>query len=214
MVSRNYGFSLIELLTVVSILSVLMAVAIRFYNSSKKTPIKAAMKTEAAELSKFLNYTHSVDGGYHHNIFTMGYKPNKHLMTDTGFEHTRGTAPDCKAFPRDATGNFNSFLTINAKAYNTSNVESATRSIHICNGGFCTVGETAIQDTNPLTTQSFSTGHAGCTTAFNGKSFKCSCDDFRIYSRAKYPSGVEANVFVNQDGVFAYSEAAGHIDLY
>ena len=214
MVFRNYGFNLIELLTAIGISAILMTVAVRTYQKYRETPIKAAMKTEAAELSKFLNYAHSVDGGYHHNIFTIGYKPNKHLMADTGFEHNRGTAPACTSFPRNSTGDFSSFLTINKKSYSASLIESATRSIHICAGGFCTMGETAIQDTNPLSAQTFTSGHAGCKAKFSGKDFKCGCDDFRIYSRAKYPSGVEAKVLANEEGVFAYSDSDNEIDLY
>jgi len=214
MIFRSYGFSLIELLVTVSIAGVLAVVAIPAYKKYKEAPIKVAMKTEASELSKFLNYAHSVDGGYHHNIFTMGYKPNKNLMADAGFEYARGTAPSCGIFPRSATGDFTPFLTIKKESFDNSKIESATRARHICDGGDgCSVTETA-DFSNTLTAQTFSSGHSGCQREFSGKSFHCNCNAFNIYSRAKIRSGVEAKVLVNQKGLFGYSDTSNHIDLY
>lgn len=153
-------------------------------------------------------------GGYHHNIFTMGYRPNRNLIADTGFEYARGTAPNCGTFPNSATGDFSPFLTIKKESFDNTKIESATRARHICDGGGgCSVTDTA-DFTNALTAQAFSSGHAGCKMKFSGKNFHCGCNDFKIYSRAKFPSGVEAKVLANQDGVFGYSDSAGHIDLY
>ncbi len=210
---RSYGYSLIELLVTVGILGALSAIAIPAYQKYKEAPIKTAMKTEASELSKFLHYAQSVDGGYHHNIFSMGYKPNKNLVADAGFESARGSAPNCLKFPRAATGDFTPFLTIKKQSYDSSKIHSATRARHICDGGHCTVTDTA-KFSSALPAQTFSSGHAGCKTAFSGKSFQCDCDTFRIYSRAFIRSGVEAITLANEDGVFAYSDTSNHIDLY
>ena len=217
MIFRSHGYSLLEVLVTVGILGVLASVAIPTYQRYKEAPIKLAMKTEASELSKFLNYAHSVDGGYHQKIFTMGYRPNKNLIADTGFEYARGAAPSCSIFPPNATTTANkeklqSFFTIKEESYTSSNVESATRARHICNGGHCSVTDTVVP--GKLTAQSFSSGHTGCVGEFNGKSFHCGCNNFKIYSRAYIRSGVEAKVLVNQNGVFGYSDSSGHIDLY
>lgn len=209
---KPYGFSLTELLVTVSILGILTGVAIPYYVKYKEQPVKLAMKTELSELSKFLNYAHSVDGGYHHNIFAMGYKPNKNLMAEAGFAYKRGTKPGCTIYPQTNSGNFSPFLTITKESFDKSKVESSTRASHICKAGYCTKTDKVV--TGILSAQSFSSGHTGCQTAFGSKAFECSCDDFIIYSRANVRPGKEAKMFTNQDGAFGYSDTNNHVDLY
>lgn len=212
MIVKSDGFSLIELLVTVGILGILSGVAIANYTKYKEAPIKAAMKTELSDLSKFLDYAHSVDGGYHHNIFTMGYRPSKTLVADTGFEYARGTKPDCTSLPQKNTGNFSSYLTITKDSFDNTHVDSSTQASHICSSGHCTTTNTVVPGT--LSTQTFTSGHAGCKTAFSGKAFKCSCDAFIIYSRAYIRPNVEGKMLTNQDGAFGFSDQANHIDLY
>ena len=213
MIFKSQGLSFIEVVVTTAVLGILTTIAISNYLMKyREAPIKAAMKNELSELSKFLNYTHSVDGGYHHNIFTMGYKPNKNLIADTGFQYSRTAKPGCTSLPQKATDNFNPFLTITKNSFTKGHVHSSTRASHICNSGYCTLSNKVVSGT--LKAQSFTQGHAGCQTAFGGKAFKCDCDNFTIYSRAYIRSGVEGKMFTNQDGVFGYSDKNNHIDLY
>ena len=212
MMFKSYGFSLTELLVTVGILGILTGISVPYYIKYKEQPVKLAMKTELSELSKFLNYTQSVDGGYHHNIFAMGYKPNKTLMAEAGFAYTRGTAPACSIYPNSASGNFSPFLTITKDSFTKTHEDSSTRASHICKAGYCTNTDKVVK--GKLSTQTFSSGHAGCKTAFGGKAFECSCDDFIIYSRAYIRPSKEAKMFTNQDGAFGYSDTNNHVDLY
>lgn len=210
MIFKNNGFSLIELLVTISILGVLAGVAIPSYVKYKESAIGVSMRAELAELSKSLNYAHSVDGGYHHNIYTMGYRPNSNLVADTGFEYARGTAPECTRFPRNNTGDFSPFLTITANSFDASHIDSAVRASELCTGGHCSKSNKVVPGT--LSQNTYTSGHAGCVAEFS-QALKCDCDTFRIYSRAFVRSGKEGRMFANQDGVFGYSDKTDHIDL-
>ena len=213
---KVYGFSLLELLTTVSIIGILSAVAIPSYLKYKEAPVKAAMKSELSELTKFLNYTHSVDGGYHQKIYSIGYRPNKHLMTDAGFQYTRSVQPCCNIFPSSgAHGAYDPYLTLQEYVNTSSDVLSSSRAKHICSAGYCNITDKAA--TTRLTATPFSTGNPDCITAFNSQNFDCDCDEFKIYSRAfirgKNPSGRKAALLANENGLFCYSDATNTIEL-
>ena len=214
---KVYGFSLPELLTTVLIITIISAVAIPSYIKYKEAPVKAAMKSELSELTKFLNYTHSVDGGYHQKIYSIGYRPNKHLMTDAGFQYTRNVQPCCNVFPSSgANGAYDPYLTLQPNVNTSSNVLSSTRAEHICSAGYCNTTDKVV--TTTLTATSFSTGDSDCITAFNSQNFECDCDEFKIYSRAfirgKNPSGRKAALLANEDGLFCYSDTTNTIELH
>ncbi len=209
---KSCGFSLVEMLTTVGIISILGGIAVSSYVSNyKQASLKAAMKNELSELSKYLNYTHSVDGGYHHNIYTMGYKPSKTLVANAGFSYKRGKAPACSIFPQAASGNFSPFLTITKDAFKAGKVDSATRSEHICAAGYCTITNKVVA--GKMKRQNFSSGHPGCKQAFGRKSFGCNCDEFIIFAQSQLDSSQKFKMFTNQDGIFGYSDKNKHIDL-
>ena len=219
---KPYGFSLIELLVTIGILSLLVAIAIPNYLKYKEAPIKAAMKNELTELSKYLQYTVSVDGGYHQKIFTMGYRPSKSLMSKTGFTSIsrENSAPLCcdHFSTQDSSGDYSSYftLTTGADMFDRSNVESATQAHHICkDSDYCEITAKANTTSNASATYSFTTGPTECTTdpstGFSGKRINCDCNYFRIVSRTKIRSNTEAQMFTSEKGLFCYSDTAGEI---
>ena len=199
---RSYGFSLLETLVTVAIMSLLAGIAVPIYQKYKASSIKTAMKTESSELTKFLNYTHSVDGGYHQKIFTMGYKPNRSLIANSGFTKNRNAIPCCARFSPP----YNSYLTLTDNIRDPTKVDSAARSEEICSssGDYCSITDTAVSNppNRPFT---LSTGDSKCRTAFSGQAFSCNCDTFIIYARS-FIRGEKASMLANQNGLFCYTE--------
>lgn len=204
--SRNKGFSLVELLTTIGILGVLAAVAIPYYLRYKEESIKVSMKSELSELNKSLNYAHSVDGGFHHSLLSMGYRPNRNLLTEAGFEYARGDTPDCPAFQ---VTDFTPFLTITADISDASKPESATRASQLCGEGYCVASDRVVTALPAQNAFNAPGSHAGCKTAFGNKSAKCDttepCDKFIIFARSKVRGDHIGRMYTNQDGVFGYS---------
>lgn len=84
------GFSLIELLAAIAVLGVLAAIAhgnyVKYINSSYVT----AMKIEASEIRKVLEYIYSVDGDYHTRLYSAGYLVSGEPKAFGGFIQGRG----------------------------------------------------------------------------------------------------------------------------
>lgn len=81
---KSYGFSLIELLTVISIIGILSAIAVPSYLKYKKKPYETWLKLELIEVARLLKITRIQDEGYYKNLWILGYRPKK-LLGNVGF---------------------------------------------------------------------------------------------------------------------------------
>ena len=201
------GFSILELTTVVGIIAVLMAVALPIYSKYKRRAIQGRMQHELSGVRKSLSYVHSVDGGYHQKLYTAGYNPDQELIAEVGFSYADTVDICCNLFPNSANiaSQAANFFTIKSNAYSGGSPEASVRASHICDrAGKCTVNADCVpsgvknKKLNPMSL----TG--GCSTAFSSKTFKCDCDNYRIYAITKWKSS-DIYLFANQDGKFCAS---------
>ena len=212
---KSYGFSLIELLVTIGILSLLTAIAIPNYLKYKEAPIKAAMKNELTELSKYLQYTASVDGGYHQKIFTMGYRPSKSLMSKAGFKHERRNNNLCCNYfsTQNAAGDYSSYFTLtNANMFDPIKKESATQSVQMCDYGYCT--KTDKIPTTALTVAFYGIGDSDCISDLLFEFIDCDCDTYLIATSSYIRPSKIALMFTNEKGRFCYSDTSNEVEAY
>lgn len=131
--SRLKGFSLIELIVTVAIIGTLAAISIGSYRKYLQKAYKTATKVDLSDVRKALEYTHSVDGGYHERIYTAGYRLPSNIKSWGGFSFRSGNM-DCNIFPTSSkiSSQHSRFFTLNADAYNNAKKGGAQNSFMIC----------------------------------------------------------------------------------
>ena len=207
----SFGFSFVELVTVVGIIAVLVAIAIPMYSRYQTRALQGRMQHELAEIKKSLAYAHSVDGGYHQRIYTAGYKPDQELIAEVGFKYSRADNPCCNLFPNfNSSGDFSSFFTIKDVIFLNANLlsqlESATRASHICDAGKCTINtEYVTSDIKNISLSSIPSGagSGNCGSGFaSSPGFgSCGCEKYRIYAISKW-RGSKMHLYANEEGLF------------
>jgi len=98
------GFSFLELITVIGILGVLGAMAYGSYAKYINSSYVTAMKLEASEIKKVLEYIYSVDGDYHTRLYSAGYLVSGEPKAFGGFiQNKANNKPDgelCDRWPK------------------------------------------------------------------------------------------------------------------
>ena len=132
------GFSLIELLVVISILGILSSLAIAIYSKYKINSHITWTKAEIIDLSQIIKMAKASDSYYHQYIYKMGYQPKGKIFASVGIAIATSQIPCCDKYPdlgvdpcvKDyRTG----FLYYNC---NDTNLDRATNNVAIC-GGNC-----------------------------------------------------------------------------
>lgn len=192
--NRKQGFSLVELLVVIAILGILSVIAIPNYQKYRKRAHESWLVSELAEQSKFLRLAHSVDGGYHQHLESMGYKPHGKLMGNAGFySGSGGQAPCCDIYGSTVLSS-SSAATTRAKFTYVQDGKFATHAHHMCNRATstnCDVGPlTANLAMKSFTDHGIQNGDCSYTSysggAYTGLTAFCNCDAFTLIGATTY----------------------------
>ena len=95
---KNHAFSLIELLTTVTIIVLLLFFGVKFYTEQKEQSNIRIAQSEMIEVLKYAKMAKTVDIGYHQFLYQMGYTP-KGIITSIVGTGASGTAPCCSNYP-------------------------------------------------------------------------------------------------------------------
>ena len=92
------GFSLTELITIISVISVLVLISFRYYGHQKKKTYRNIAQREMTDLMTLVKMAKQKDGYYHQFIYQMGYRPKGSLIANIGVK-TTNSAPCCNNYP-------------------------------------------------------------------------------------------------------------------
>ena len=210
------GFSLIELIVSIAIIGILSVMAVISYGKYKKSTHKVAAKLELSSISKALNYTHSIDGGYHAFLHLAGYKPSEEIKAFGGFpKDILGTTNDipCDIYPtrKNIATAYSRHFTLSKNVYTASHKDSAMNSFHLCDwGANCKKSSSIIQNppgtviTSDLKsyTKVATTGTCKNFVSQDSTNYTFSCDAYKfiVYNKKYF-------LVTNQDSTLCSAES-------
>ena len=182
------------------------------YVNYRKSSYDLWVKTELSSINKYLNLSHSIDGGYHQYIGATGYRSSS-LLGNVGFYDTYGSQdPCCNIYPNPNNTSEKSIF-LNNFAY-TNGISEPTTSAHalgICetlNGGTCSEKRGLI-----TINQSFAGNEitGSCSGAYATTNVYCDCNNFIIAGVTGYGKEFSSetsaqNVVTDGGGVFVLNQ--------
>ena len=202
------GFSFVELLTTVAILSILTLISVVSYKKYKKNSQETWVKVELGKVAQQIRSARFMDNGYHQFLYMAGYRPKGR---QEGFvaipSQTTGNRACCDNYPNVGTSPcVGGFMYYNCKNLAPHNKSS---NLEICDSsGDCTYDSSISKNhTNPL---GGGTAHADCNAQeLDSKSNSwCDCDNFTLVGVTSVGSFFTLN---NKDFLCYKKQASGNL---
>ena len=168
------GFSLIEMLVVISIIGILCSIALLYYGNLKKSADLAWTKAEMTEIVKIMKTAKSSDGYYHQFIYSMGYRPKGSVFASVGTDAPATIC--CSQYPDPGTSPCSKNHKSGFLYYNCGNspLEVATDNIEICGGtGYSNTCDKKSSSLSALSTSDFTHCSVSPTNW-------CDCNQFTV----------------------------------
>ena len=204
------GFSFVELLTTVAILSILSLISVVSYKRYKKNAKETWVKVELGKVAQHMKSARFLDNGYHQFLYMVGYRPKGR---QEGFvalpSQTTGGKACCDNYPdigsSPCVGGFMYYNCQNLAPHNkSSNLEICTSSPNCTNNPSLSVNHT-----NPL---GGGTAKADCNAQeldSNSNSW-CDCDNFTLVGVTSVDSFFTLN---NRDFLCYKKQASGTLEV-
>ena len=205
------GFSLTEVLTVTTIITVLAGIAVPSYIRYKKRSYETWVVTELSTISRFLHLARGVDGGFHQYLGPLGYRPQGKTFGNAGFKSNYHTSNPCCGLyskkPDDSSltdSEYAHFSYIRkvptGYAFNFSN----TYDLCGANSGNC-IQPSEIHNIRSFSNMGVSTG--SCT--LSPTEAECACNSFTIVGGTRYGQPApHANMKISHGvGIFVLNQA-------
>ena len=211
------GFSLVELLTTVTILMALAGVATMVYRNFSLQNYKAWTKSEMASLAGFLKSAKRIDGGYHQFIYQLGYKPKGEILATIGIPSSVTKNACCSKYTPLGAGCRTGFFNYNCKDNPPYNLTDNTS---MCNNNpsLCTKkGDLSSLGTSPFSGLS-KAGDCQATVLDSSTGAWCNCKKFTVAAVTVFgksgtlSSSEKAQFSLNEKGVLCQSDK-GYTDL-
>ena len=96
---RNKGFSFIELIIIIAIISVLALISMKYFGDQKERAYKTTAQKDMVDLMSLLRVAQKNDGYYHQFIYQMGYRPKGPLIANIGVKADNSAPCGSSSYP-------------------------------------------------------------------------------------------------------------------